>query len=258
MKLCITSSIWRHRCTTHLSGPSVSFLVTRTELFFFFLKEEKKHSATASVLHVKCLWTHTLAFAPGAAGRGDCGPPTAQQQHPFMPLLRLGVIKRKRVLRSVWFFMKWNARPSCWKGSRRCSWARLACDCGSGISLSLFTRCSGWDYVLPVFVPVCIGAFPQRSDCDAAQTLGGNDWLLMGWRSSCRPNRWGAPLSLCWCSCNCSSLLTWCRVVTSYVLWIERAWKKCTNPSWLLCGFHGDRIWWGQGRSGFPHQDVSS
>lgn len=106
------------------------------------------------------------------------------------------VIKRKRVLHSVWFFMKWNARPSCWKGSRRCSWARLACDCGSEINLNLFTRCSGWDYVLPVFVPVCIGAFPQRSDCDAAQTLGGNDWLLMGWRSSCRPNRWGAPLSL--------------------------------------------------------------
>lgn len=84
------------------------------------------------------------------------------------------------------------------KGSGRCSWARLRVTCGSEINLQ---TCSVFPGAVvgscsPCFVPVCIRAFPQTSDCDAAETLGGHDWLLTGWRSCCRPNRWGAPLSV--------------------------------------------------------------
>lgn len=82
------------------------FLVSHTVVFLFFSQEN--HSATANVLHVKCLDAHVCSER--AIGRGDCGTPTVQK-HPFMPLLRLSIVKRKWVC-IVWS-MKWNTQPSC-------------------------------------------------------------------------------------------------------------------------------------------------
>lgn len=158
MKLCITFSIWRHSCDTHLSAPS--------GFIFFFLEKTR---ATTSILYVKCLRMHTLAFALKEP-LGEATVVPTLQKHPFVPLLHPSIVKRKRVcvLSGIW--SETHSLPV--ETVQSVFMSLSACDCGSEINLQL---CFVFPSAMmglnsPFFVPVCMNVF-QMDDSNVTQTL---------------------------------------------------------------------------------------
>lgn len=161
---------------------------------YCFLVFLKKTTALPLAFYTwKSLDTHVGLGSVGATGRGGSGRTTVQK-HPFMPLLRLSIVKRKRVciclvheVKRTTFLLK---RPS------QCSWACLRVTGSAKIfRCVLCSPVQWWDYILLFFPP---WLYLCHSDCR---------------QSSCRPDRWGVPL--CWCWCNCSPPVKMSEIVAS-------------------------------------------